>query len=51
MKTVIVWGLLIAVPIIGSLFDFHKHEKPKRHRQLLQEININDTLNITDEPR
>jgi len=51
MKTVIVWILLTAVPIIGSLIDFHKHEKPKRQHQIPQEININDTLNIKDEPR
>jgi hypothetical protein len=48
MKTVLVWFLLSVIPILGSLIDYHKNERPKKKQQILVEININDTLNIED---
>ena len=48
MKTALVWFLLSAIPILGSLIDYHKNERPKKKQQILIEININDTLNIED---
>ena len=49
MKTAIIWFLLTAVPVLGSLRDYNKNEKPKKKHQISQEININDTLNIEKE--
>ena len=46
MKTALVWFLLSVIPILGSLIDYHKNERPKKNQQILVEININDTLNI-----
>tara|TARA_R110001592_G_scaffold107672_1_gene301212 strand:+ start:836 stop:1006 length:171 start_codon:yes stop_codon:yes gene_type:complete len=46
MRTALVWFLLSAVPILGSLIDYHKNERPKKKQQILLEINTNDTLNI-----
>jgi hypothetical protein len=46
MKTALVWFLISAVPILGSLIDYHKNERPKRKHKISHEINTNDTLNI-----
>lgn len=46
MKTAFIWFLLTVVPVLGSLIDYHKNERPKKKQQILMEININDTLNI-----
>ena len=46
MKTSIIWGLLVSIPILGSLIDYHKNERPKRKHKIFHEINTNDTLNI-----
>tara|TARA_R110000803_G_scaffold209623_1_gene279643 strand:- start:282 stop:452 length:171 start_codon:yes stop_codon:yes gene_type:complete len=46
MKTAIVWFTLTAVPVLGSLIDYHKNERPKRKQQTFKEISIIDTLNI-----
>ena len=46
MKTALIWFLLTAIPILGSLIDYHKNEKPKRKHKISYEINTNDTLNI-----
>jgi len=46
MKTAIVWFILAAVPILGSLVDYHRNERPKKKQQILVKINIIDTLNI-----
>ena len=46
MRTALVWFLLSAIPILGSLIDYHKNERPKKQQQILVEISINDTLNI-----
>ena len=46
MKTAFIWFLLAAVPVLGSLIDYHKNEKPKRKNKISYEISINDTLNI-----
>ena len=46
MKTAIIWFILAAVPVLGSLIDYHKNERPKRKQQIFKEISIIDTLNI-----
>ena len=46
MKTAFIWFLLTVVPVLGSLIDYHKNERPKKKQQILMETNINDTLNI-----
>tara|TARA_B110000467_G_C18231315_1_gene428873 strand:+ start:801 stop:971 length:171 start_codon:yes stop_codon:yes gene_type:complete len=46
MKTTLIWFLITVVPILGSLIDYHKNERPKRKHKISHEINTNDTLNI-----
>tara|TARA_R110000772_G_scaffold11171_7_gene35059 strand:- start:2813 stop:2983 length:171 start_codon:yes stop_codon:yes gene_type:complete len=49
MKTAIIWIALAIVPVFGSLFDYHKNEKPKTKHKISKEISVSDTLNIKNE--
>ena len=48
MKTAIIWFILAVVPVLGSLVDYHKNERPKRKQQILKEISTIDTLNLEE---